>query len=333
MKKRPDKVKVLVTRLFPDAGINLLRDRGFDLLRWEEDRPMTGDELVKRSKLSTALFCTLSEKIDKEFLYKCGHLGIISQFAVGYDNIDIEEARRLGIPVCNTPDVLSDATADVAFGLMVSVSRKMFWLHKSILKGEWKHFRPRANLGIELRNKTLGVFGLGRIGMEMAKRCRGAFDMKIIYHNRSRNLQAEKELGAEYVSFGKLLERSDVLSLHASLGKETEGRFDRNAFSKMKSTAIFINTARGLMHNEEDLIRALDNGTIWGCGLDVTNPEPMEASNPLLSMENVAVLPHIGSATEETRDKMSVMAATNIIEYYRGGKIPNIVNGPLEGEW
>jgi glyoxylate reductase len=199
-------------------------------------------------------------------------------------------------------------------------------MHKRIGKGEWTHFRPKANLGMELKNKTLGIFGLGRIGSEMAKRCKGAYNMNIIYNNRTRNGEAEKSLQATWVSFDELLQQSDVLSVHCALSEETKGIFNKAVFAKMKPTSIFINTARGPVHNEEDLIEALKAGTIWGAGLDVTNPEPMKSDNPLLSMENVAILPHIGSATIEARNEMSRMAAVNIIEYYKGNKIPNQIN-------
>jgi glyoxylate reductase len=326
MKKSPEDIKILVTRIFPETGIELMRKEGFNVTVWDHDWPMTQTELIARSLDSNALYCTVTENIDSHFLGKCSHLDIISQFAVGYDNIDIEEATRLGIPVGFTPDVLSDATADVAFGLMIAASRKMFHLHKTILRGRWDYFRPKAGLGIELKDKTLGIFGLGRIGMEMAKRCRGAYNMKIIYCNRHRNETAEKLLDARPVTMDRLLESSDVISVHCTLSDETKGLFDRHAFKKMKSTAIFVNTSRGAVHNEHDLAEALKKGIIWGAGLDVTNPEPMKPDNPLLDLENVAVLPHIGSATVETRNKMSLMAASNIIEYYKNRRVPNIIN-------
>jgi glyoxylate reductase len=202
----------------------------------------------------------------------------------------------------------------------------MFFMHKSIIKGDWGYFKPNAHLGIELKDKTLGIYGMGRIGMEMAKRCQGAYDMDIIYHNRTRNLEAEKLFNARYVSFETLLGQSDVISVHAALSADTKNVFNAAAFSKMKPSAIFINTARGLVHNEVDLIAALQNGIIWGAGLDVTNPEPMLKDNPLLRMENVCVLPHIGSATIEARTEMARMAATSIIEYYKDKKVSHIVN-------
>ncbi len=326
MIRNPEDIKVLVTRHFPGTGIDLLRKEGFNVTLRDVDEPMTYEELTGMAKKHNALLCTVTEKIDKSFLNECDHLEVISQFAVGYDNIDINEATRLGIPVGFTPDVLSEATADVAFGLMIAASRKMFYLHNTISKGEWSYFIPRAHLGTGLRNQTLGIFGLGRIGLEMARLCKGAYNMDIIYHNRTPDKDAENSLGAKFVTFDGLLRQSDVLSVHCSLTEETKGIFDKAAFMKMKPSAIFINTARGQVHNEADLINALENKDIWGAGLDVTDPEPMKPGNPLLGMENVAVLPHIGSAEMETRNEMSVIAAKNIIEFYRGNKLPNIVN-------
>jgi glyoxylate reductase len=221
---------------------------------------------------------------------------------------------------------MNEATADIAFGLMIAVARKFFYMHKGILRGEWTYFKPNANLGIELNNKTLGIFGLGRIGLAMARRCKGAYNMNIIYCNRKVNPDAEKFYGAKQVSFDEMLAQSDVISVHSVMSKETKEIFDKHAFSKMKPTSIFINTARGGIHNEKDLIDALNNGTIWGAGLDVTNPEPMKKDNPLLEMENVCILPHIGSATIEARNEMSRMAAENIIQFYKNNSIPHLVN-------
>ncbi len=320
------KIKVLVSRIFPELAVDSLEKSGFVVTAWNKDRPMTQDELISKTKSHDALLCTLTEKIDNNFLNTCSHLDLISQYAVGYDNIDISEATKLGIPIGYTPDAMSDATADIAFGLMIATARKMFYLHKSILNKEWSYFRPTANLGIELKNRTLGIFGLGRIGMEMAKRCKGAYDMDIIYYNRNANPLAENELNAKLVSFDDLLKKSDILSVHCSLTEDTKEVFNESAFSRMKRSAIFINTSRGLVHNEIDLIDALSSGDIWGAGLDVTNPEPMQVDNPLLSMGNVAILPHVGSGTIEARDEMARLAAVNIIEFYKNKKVSNIVN-------
>jgi len=326
MKKPLHEIKVFFTRNIPAIGIELLKAEGFEVSVWPHDRPMRPDELVTEAKKANALVTLSTDPIDLNFLNECRHLDIISQFAAGYDNINIVEATRLNIPVGNTPGAMSDATADVAFGLMIATSRRMFYMHKAIAKGEWTYFRPKANLGIELKNKTLGILGLGRIGMEMAIRCKGAYNMKIIYCNRKANAEAEKLLDARLVTFEELLEQSDVLSVHCALNDETREIFNKDSFAKMKSNSIFINTARGGIHNEPDLLDALNAGIIWGAGLDVTNPEPMSVDSPLLSMQNVAVLPHIGSSTVEARNEMSRLAAVNIIEFYKHGNIPNIVN-------
>lgn len=319
-------IKVFVTRNIPETGIDLLKKENIAVEIWPHDRPIPAHELIKQAGKANAVICLGTDKIDSAFLNECNHLDIISQFAVGYDNIDVAEATRLGIPLGYAPGAMSEATADIAFGLMIAVSRKFFYNHKKILRGEWTHFRPTADLGIELKNKTVGIFGLGRIGIEMAKRCKGAYNMNVIYNNRKRNENAEKIVNAKWVTFEDLLQQSDVISVHSALSPETKGIFNKAAFEQMKPTSIFINTARGPVHNEQDLAEALNKRKIWGAGLDVTDPEPMKSDNPLLEMENVAILPHIGSATIEARSEMSRLAAINIIEYYKGNKIPNQIN-------
>lgn len=318
-------MNVFVTRVIPEAGLQLLEAAGLNVKQWTEKRKLTTKELIRECQWADALL-SAGQQLNREFLEASSHLKIIALHSVGYDNVDIETANRLKIPVGNTPGVLSGATADTAFLLMMAAARNAFFMHKTIIDGEWGFFEPTANLGKELNGCTLGVFGLGKIGMEMAKRCAGAFGMKIIYHNRSRNEEAEEQLGAKLVSFEELLQQSDVLSVHTALTAETEGKFDKIAFDKMKAGSIFINTARGAIHHETDLIKALQEKTIWGAGLDVTNPEPMKTDNPLLSMPNVAVLPHIGSATEGTRNAMARLAAENIIAALNGEEIPFLVN-------
>lgn len=325
MQRITDKT-ILLSRDFPGHAIAMLEAEGFTVNAWSEERPMKPAELIEAAKKANALLCSSADKINADFLNACPHLEIISQFAVGYDNVDIPVANRLGIPVCNAPGAMSDATADTAFGLMIATSRKMFYMHKSIINGEWSFFRPKAHLGMELKNKTLGIFGLGRIGMEMAQRCKGAYNMNIIYHNRSANKEAEKLFGAKLVSFDELLQQSDVLSVHSVLSESTKHIFNKAAFAKMKPTSIFINTSRGALHEEKDLTEALEKKIIWGAGLDVTNPEPMQKDNLLLNMENVCVVPHIGSATVEARTEMARLAADNIIEFYKHQQTPRIVN-------
>ncbi|MBO9620035.1 MAG: D-glycerate dehydrogenase [Niabella sp.] len=317
-------MNVFVTRPIPEIGIQLMKDAGIAVT--VSAKTLHQEALITELQQYDALLSAGFVKADAHLLESCKHLKVLSLFSVGYDNVDVAAATRLGIPVGNTPGVLSRATADTAFLLMLAVSRKAFYNYHKILDGKWQEFEPIADLGIELYGKTLGVFGLGSIGFEMAKKCRAAFDMEIIYHNRNRNERAEKELGARYVGFEELLAQSDVLSVHANLSPQTKNIFNKNAFSKMRSRAIFINTGRGGLHNEADLKEALDQKTIWGAGLDVTNPEPMAPENPLLKMPNVCILPHIGSATEETRDQMAVLSARNVIAGLTGAPLPTIVN-------
>jgi glyoxylate reductase len=318
-------MKVFVTRVIPESGRKIIEEAGHQVTEWKEKRGLSSQELIDACLQHDALL-SVSSRIDAAFLNACKHLKVIALNSVGFDNVDLPEATRLKIPVSNTPGVLSAATADTAFLLMLATSRKAFYLHKKIIKGEWGFFEPTADLGIELNGATLGIYGLGKIGMEMAKKCAGAYGMKVIYHNRNRNEEAEKELGATYVSFADLLAKSDVLSVHTALTPETEGKFDLNAFKQMKTNVIFVNTSRGKVHNESDLLLALQQGFIWGAGLDVTEPEPMDANNELLSMPNVSILPHIGSATVETRNAMAELSAKNIVAGLADQELPNIIN-------
>ena len=319
-------MKILITRQVPDSIKQTLIDQGFEISEWTEKRNLTPDELIGYAKECDGIFSVGSNRIDRKFLTECRHLKVIALCSVGYDRVDVPAATELGIPIGNTPGVLSKTTADTAFLLMQNVARKAMHLHKEIIRGNWDFFDPMADLGFELTGKTLGIYGLGRIGFEMAKSCLRAFDMPVIYHNRSRNEQAENELGARRVSFEELLGQSDVLSVHANLSDETRGVFNRGAFSKMKPSAIFINTARGQLHCEDDLREAIQTGVIWGAGLDVTNPEPSASDNPLLNMPTVAVLPHIGSATIETRMKMMRLTVNNLLAGLRNEPLPHCVN-------
>ncbi|WP_231459079.1 MULTISPECIES: D-glycerate dehydrogenase [unclassified Pedobacter] len=318
-------MKVFITGNIAKSGIKLLEDEGITITKWEQDRQITAAELIAKCQDVDALVSVGPNKINKELLTACKHLKVIALHSVGFDNVDVKAAKELNIPVGNTPGVLSGATADTAFLLMLMVSRKALYLHKKIIKGQWQNYEPTPELGIELNGKTLGIFGMGNIGLEMAKKCVGAYQMKIIYHNRNRRPEDEAEVNAKYVSFEELLEQSDVISVHTALTEETKGKFNLEVFNKMKPGSIFINTARGGIHNEEDLIKAIEDKIIWGAGLDVTNPEPMDKNNPLLNMESVAVLPHIGSATEETRNAMANLVAKNIIAGLKGLDLPHQV--------
>lgn len=319
-------MKVFCTRVMAEAGMKLLSDAGVEVLTWKKKEGLTQTELITNCRHCDALLSVGVNKIDAFFLRSVPHLKVISLHSAGYDNVDIREATRLGIPVGNTPGVVTNATAEAAFLLMLSASRKAMYMHKRIEKAQWSFFDPTVNLGISLRGKTIGIFGLGTIGFEMARLCREALGMKVIYHNRNRNQSAEEKLGATWVPFETLLSDSDVISVHSVLSNETLNKFNIDVFRKMRSDAIFVNTARGKIHDENDLIAALNEGLIWGAGLDVTNPEPMQPDNPLLKMPNVAVTPHIGGATVDARNRQSSAAAKNIIAGLKGERIPFPVN-------
>ena len=319
-------MNVFITRVIPEEGLELLRAAGHTITQWEEKRNLTRNELIEKCRDQDALIVAGFNVVDEIFLTAASHLKVIALHSVGFDNIDVNTATRLKIPVGNTPGVLSDATADTAFLLMLATSRRAFYMHKKIEAGKWDFFEPTADLGVQLNGRTLGIFGLGKIGFEMARRCKYAYNMKVIYHNRSENPRAEKELGATKVSFEELLKQSDVLSVHTALSDDTRGRFNLEVFRQMKRSSIFINTARGPIHNEPDLLKALQEKMIWGAGLDVTDPEPMRPDNPLLNLPTVCILPHVGSATIETRNAMSRLAAENVIAGLKGERLPYPVN-------
>jgi lactate dehydrogenase-like 2-hydroxyacid dehydrogenase len=319
-------MKIFATRQLPEQTLKAIEGQGITVLQWLEKREMTQEEFIANAIAAEGIFLMGGFKIRAEIIAALPNLKVISLMSVGYDHVDIKAATAHKIAVGHTPDVLSQATADTAFLLMLATSRKAFFHHKRILEGDWKFFEPMANLGIDIHNKTLGIFGLGNIGFEMARLCKSAYGMDIIYHNRGTNDKAEKELGAKKVSFEELLEQSDILSVHANLTPETKEVFNASAFAGMKPNAIFVNAGRGGIHNETDLKTALETGIIWGAGLDVTNPEPMDKNNELLNMPNVSVLPHIGSAVKETREAMLQLATDNLLAGLKGNKLPKCVN-------
>lgn len=318
-------MKVFINKRIPQIGIDILKENNLEIITSETDNP-SYEEWLENCKKADIILNVGKNKYDKDFFDNCPNVKAISLFSVGFDQVDIAEATKRNIPIGNTPDVLSRATSDVAFLLMQMVSRKVNYNIEKIKSGNWKDFDALEELGQELYGKTLGVFGLGRIGFEMAEKCKAAFGMNIIYHNRSHNEQAEKELDAKYVSFDELIQESDIISIHANYTLEQSNLFNKKTFEKMKPNLIFINTARGGFHNEKDLLEALKSRIIWGVGLDVTNPEPMDKENPLLQLPNVCVLPHIGSATIEARNGMSKLAAENIVAFAKNQPMPTCVN-------
>lgn len=303
-------MNVVVTRPIPEAGLERLRAEHEILIHDSGDTgPSLGEEgLIRLVQDADALITMLSDPISASVLSAGKRLKVVAQYAVGYDNIDIEAARNLGIVVTNTPGVLTDATADFAFTLLLAVARRIVEADRYVREGRFRRWETMTLLGIDLKDKTLGIVGMGRIGMAMARRARG-FGMSIIYHTRRRVDNAiEAELGARYVSFDELLSESDIISLHTPLNEASRHLFDEQAFSKMKSSAFLINTARGAVVDEKALVNALKDGQIAGAGLDVFEDEP--AVHPgLLEIERIVVAPHIASATVETRTEMARMCA------------------------
>lgn len=309
--------------------MKLLADNNIKLIQPDKNE-LNYQEWIHYCQQADGIINVGKNKFDKHFFEQCPQIKAISLFSVGYNHVDIQEATARKIAIGNTPDVLSKATSDTAFLLMQSVARRASFNFDRVKKGNWElMLNPMANLGQELYGKTVGIYGLGRIGYEFAKKCKYAFDMNIIYHNRSRNEAAEKELGAIYVPFEQLIKDADILSIHANYTDNQKELFNASIFKQMKSNSIFINTARGEFHNEEDLYTAVSEQLIWGVGLDVTYPEPMLPTSKLLNLPTVCVLPHIGSATIEARNGMAQLAAENIIAFVQGDKMPHLVNNEI----
>jgi glyoxylate reductase len=285
-------------------------------------------ELIKRLAGKEALLCTVTDPVDEEVIAASPGLKIISNFGVGYNNIDVEAATRRGILVTNTPGVLTDATADLTWALILDVARRVSEGDRLVRRGGWTGWSPRFMLGTEVTGKTLGIIGMGRIGRAVARRAHG-FRMRILYCSRTRLTEREeRELGAEYASLPRLLRESDFVSLHAPYTSETHGLIGRDELRLMKPTAFLINTARGQLVDEEALVAALKQGEIAGAALDVYEREP-EVPQALVEMEQVVLAPHLGSATLETREAMARLAVENLIAYFRGERPPHPVNGEV----
>ncbi|KEZ48481.1 2-hydroxyacid dehydrogenase [Metabacillus indicus] len=310
---------VFVARKLPEEVLKALRTSA-DVEMWDkEDEVCPRDLLLEKAKTSDALLTMLSDQVDKELLDACEGVKVIANLAVGYDNVDVEYAKEKGIIITNTPDVLTETTADLTFLLLMSAARRVTEAANYIKEGKWTSWSPMLLAGADVHHKTIGIVGMGNIGRAVAKRAKG-FDMNILYHNRSRDTEAEESLGAEYRSFEDLLQTSDFVVCMTPLTIETKGMFDAGAFQKMKQEAIFVNTSRGGTVVEEDLIAALRNGVIAGAGLDVFENEPIRADHPILQLENAVALPHIGSATRETRFAMMACCIENIKQVLEGKK-------------
>jgi glyoxylate reductase len=318
------KPKVFVTREIPEKGLEMIREF-CEVDLWQEGLPPAREELLKRVQGVDGLLCLLTDRVDGEVMDAAGgQLKVISNHAVGFDNIDVPAATARQIPVGNTPDVLTDATADFAFALLMAVARRIPEGERYVHAGKWKTWGPKLLLGVDVKGATLGLVGFGRIGKAMARRAVG-FDMRVIYYD-PKEMKSSPDLKAQRVDFETLLEESDFVSVHTPLTPDTRHLIDVEAFSKMKPNAVLINTARGPVVDSAALYQALKANRIFGAGLDVTEPEPIPPDSPLLKLDNIIVVPHIASASRTTRDQMSWMAAQNLIAGLKGERLPNCIN-------
>jgi glyoxylate reductase len=318
--------KVVVTRRMPQEAIELL-EKEANVYVWDsEETAIPQTVLLEQVKDAAGILTNVADSIDKEVLDAAPSLKVISTMAVGYDNIDIAEAARRGIAIGHTPGILTEATADLTFALLMASGRRVAEGAAYVKEGKWKSWGPMLLTGQDVYGATIGIIGMGRIGEGIARRAAG-FDMNILYHNRSRKPDIEESLNAEYCSLDSLLERSDFVVLLAPSTPETYRMMGEREFKLMKSSAVFINASRGKNVDEQALYEALQDGEIWAAGLDVFDEEPVSLDNPLLSLSNVTALPHIGSASIKTRTKMAVVAAQNLLAGLAGTELLFEVKG------
>lgn len=318
--------KIFVTRKIPGDALDRLTSSDHEVEISKVDRPLTEEELLEKSKGADALLTLLNDRIDGDFIDAVGpQLKIVSNYAVGYDNINLEEVTKRGVVVTNTPsDEVNESVAEHSWTLMLALSRRVVEADEAVRRGAYKGWEPDLFLGRDLIGKTLGIIGLGRIGGMVARRAKG-FKMTVLYNNRSRDEEAEKELGVEYREKDDLLAESDFVSLHVPLTDETRHMMDEDTLAKMKKGAYLINTSRGPVIDESALVKSLRDGHLGGAGLDVYENEP-DINAELIGMENVILTPHIASATWEARDKMGEQSVSAIINTLEGKKPENIVN-------
>ncbi|MCA0150802.1 D-glycerate dehydrogenase [Rossellomorea vietnamensis] len=302
---------IYITRKLPEAVVAPLI-KNFEVEMWErEDAPVPRDILLKKAEKASALLTMLTDKVDRELLQDASQLKVVANLAVGFDNIDLEAAKEKGVTITNTPDVLTETTADLTFALLMATARRIVEADRYIKEGKWKSWSPLLLAGMDIHHKTIGIVGMGSIGEAVARRAKG-FNMEVLYHNRSRKSEVEETLGVRYVSFNDLLAQSDFVLVLAPLNEETQGMFQEDQFTKMKETAIFINAARGAIVNEAALEQALKRGDIAGAGLDVFETEPINEDHPLLQLDQVVAIPHIGSSSKDTRHDMMSLCVENI---------------------
>lgn len=315
---------VFITMRVPDEVVQRLSNHA-QVGMWEADTPCPREKLLEEAAKANGLFTMLVDKIDQELLTQAKSLKIVANMAVGYDNIDIDTAKKLGIMVTNTPDVLTEATADLTFALLMATARRLIEASQVLYEGKWTSWSPFFMAGQDIYGKKLGIVGMGRIGEAVARRAKG-FDMDIYYYNRRPKPEAEQRLGAKYLPFDQLLEIADFVVCLTPLTRETYRLFGRPQFERMKKSAIFINASRGQVVDEEALYQALKEKQIWAAGLDVFEKEPIPTDHPLLTLPNVVALPHIGSASVATRTTMAHLAAENIILALKGEKPKTLVD-------
>jgi glyoxylate reductase len=322
------KAKVFITRRLPDIDLDKLEQIA-EVETWNQTQEPPYSLLLEKAKKIDGLLCLLTDRIDKQLIETATSLKVISQMAVGYDNIDIAAATARGIPIGNTPGVLTNATADLTWALLMAAARRIVEAERFVRTGHWQTWSPTLLLGADLSGSTLGIIGFGRIGQAVARRAKG-FELRLLYYSRQRReRELERAMEIEYAELDTLLQESDFITLHASLTPDTYHLMGDRQFALMKSSAILINTARGSMVDSEALFRALSTGQIAGAALDVTEPEPLPPSSPLLELDHVIITPHIGSASKQTRTKMAQMAVDNLIAGLQGEKLPNCVNGEI----
>ena len=314
------KEKIFLTRTLHDFALKELKKK-FQIEIHTGKIPIPQSTLKSKIKQVDGLICFPYDQINKEIIQSAKNLKVISTFSVGYDHIDTKFAKEKKIRVGYTPEVLTDATADMAFALLIDSLRRISEGDRIIRKRKWRQIYGAYDyVGLDLQGKTLGIIGLGRIGKTLAKRAK-AFDMKIIYHNRKQISKIEeKKLGVKYTTFNKLITQSDIISIHVPHTKETNQMFDMKIFKKMKKTAFLINTSRGKIVNEKDLVTALKRKIIGGAGLDVFETEPIKKNHSFLKLENIVLAPHVGSSTKETRIKMAEITTKNLILGMNGKK-------------
>ena len=320
------KPRVLVTRVIPDAGLDRVRE-ACEVDLWTDELPPPREELLRRVSGKDGLLSLLTDRVDDELLDAAGpQLKVVSNFAVGFDNIDVPALTRRKVPAGNTPGVLTETTADLAFALLMAAARRIPEGVEYVRAGNWRTWGPMLLMGVDIHGATLGIVGFGRIGRELARRGRG-FGMRILYHDvHPASPEDEAELGARRVEMAELLRESDFVSLHVNLTDETHHLIDDDALRAMKPSAVLVNTSRGPVVDPEALERALRSGEIFAAGLDVTEPEPLPVDHPLVHLPNCVVVPHIASASRVTRDRMAEMAAANLLAGLRGEPLPTPIN-------